>query len=359
MNLLFTTGNYAALHAQRNAQLDQQAAQMPNTTQQDKVAQWHMSRRHGLSGSQIAAVMGFSKWSTPFNVWSFITGRQSEGSANTAPLEWGHRLEPVIAQKYQDDLGVTLSECPTLQSQQFPFLVGSVDRLVLDASGQPIKVLEIKTASINRNSGEKGEDGELVKQWGRGNVYGPNGQLLVQDSQVPKQYLLQVMHYMILTGLKQADIAVLLTTNDYRVFTIDYDEELAAAMIQAADEFWCKYVLDNVMPPMLECDAKTLTPVKGSEVKANSDVLAAIADYKRLNAQIDELKSQLQSARDCITGYIGANDLLIDDQENTLASYSTCKGRASFDDKRFKIEHPDLYDQYVKAGAPYRRFLVK
>ena len=103
MNLLFTTGNYAALHAQRNAQLDQQAAQMPNTTQQDKVAQWHMSRRHGLSGSQIAAVMGFSKWLTPFNVWLFITGRQSEGSANTAPLEWVYRLEPVIAQKYQDD----------------------------------------------------------------------------------------------------------------------------------------------------------------------------------------------------------------------------------------------------------------
>ena len=164
---------------------------------------------------------------------------------------------------------------------------------------------------------------------------------------------------MILTGLKQADIAVLLNTNDYRVFTIDYDEELAAEMIKAADEFWCKHVLDDVMPMLKESDAKTITPTKGATVQATDKVVKAIQVYNELKQSIDDLTKRQQEVRDYITGFIGTNEALIDADENTIATYNQCKGKVGFNSKQFKLDYPEIYAKYVTAGAPYRRLVFK
>ncbi len=359
MNLTFFTGDYAQKHKERNASLDAQLAQMPDSSAAEQVDRWHMSRRHGLTGSQIAAVMNLSKWSTPFAVWSFITGRTNPESNQSAAMEWGHRLEGVIADKYSEQFKVKLAECPTLQSQQYPFLVGSVDRLVLNEQGEPVKVLEIKTTTMNHNSGDKDDLGLDIKEWGPGNQYSPDGRLLIQDSQVPLQYILQVMHYLIITGLKQADIAVLMSGNDFRVYTIDFDEELASQMIQTADRFWCHNVLDAIMPPLKEVDAKTLTPVVKSTAQATSTIVKTIEEFKLRNQELNALKDEVQELRDQITGYIADNEILLDSHHNTIATYKLCKGRESFDSARLKVEHPDLYAQFVKVGAPYRRLSLK
>lgn len=359
MQLIFDTGDYKAKHQQRSLELDRITSGMSANTPEQQHAKWHIARRHGLTGSQIAAVLGASKWETPFTIWAYQTGRNNADDQVKAAFEWGHRLEPVIAQKYMDDFGVQVAEYPTIQSPEYPFLVGSVDRIVLDKNGKPVKVLEIKTSSFNRDSGEKDDDGTSLKQWGKGNVYNAQGQLIEQDSQVPKQYLLQVMHYMILTGLKQADIAVLLNTNDYRVFTIDYDEELAAEMIKAADEFWCHHVLDDVMPMLKESDAKTITPTKGATVQATDKVVKAIQVYNELKQSIDNLTKRQQEVRDFITGFIGTNEALIDADENTIATYNQCKGKVGFNSKQFKLDYPEIYAKYVTAGAPYRRLVFR
>ncbi len=355
MQLRFNTDYYAQKHLEWCHALDNDATSL----KVGSVEMWHNARRHGLSGSQIAAVMGMSKWQSPFAVWSFITGRTKPESDNRPSLEWGHRLEPVVAQKYAEQFGANLVECPTLQSQEYPFLVGSVDRLVVDSNGTPVKVLEIKTASMNHNSGDKDEYGASIKEWGPGNQYSADGRLIEQDSQVPLQYILQVTHYMIITGLKQADIAVLMSTNDYRVYTIDYDEELAQQMIEAADRFWCENVLDNIMPPLKECDAKTLKPDPDSCAQATSSIVKTIEEYKLRNAQLNELKEEVQELRDVITGYIGTNEVLVDSHHAPLATYKMCKPRETFDTAMLKLEHPDVYAAYVKQGTPYRRLVFK
>ena len=38
-------------------------------------------------------------------------------------------------------------------------------------------------------------------------------------------------------------------------------------------------------------------------------------------------------------------------------SYYTPKPTQRFDSKKFKTEHPDIYEQYVKTGAPGARRL--
>lgn len=359
MQLMFSTGDYAKKHKERNAALDAQMAAITADDVGSQIERWHLARRHGISGSQMAAVMDVNKWSTPFAVWSFHMGRTQPESNQSAPMEWGHRLEPVIAQKYSEQFGVKLAEYPTIQSPQYPFLVGSVDRLVLDDLGNPVKILEIKTASMNHNSGDKDADGVNVKEWGDGNVYGADGRLVYPDSQVPLPYIIQVMHYMIVTGLKQADIAVLMSGNDFRVFTIDYDPDIAAEMIEAADRFWCSHVLEGIAPPLKEFDAKQLTPVKGSEAQATSDLVKTVEQLKLRSQDLDQIKDEVQELRDRVTGYIGESESLIDSHHRTLATYKLCKGRESFDSARLRVEMPDIYAQYVRKGTPFRRFTLK
>jgi len=40
-------------------------------------------------------------------------------------------------------------------------------------------------------------------------------------------------------------------------------------------------------------------------------------------------------------------------------SWTQVKGRLTFDAKSFEKDYPDLYAQYCRVGAGYRRFVVK
>ena len=42
-----------------------------------------------------------------------------------------------------------------------------------------------------------------------------------------------------------------------------------------------------------------------------------------------------------------------------VVSWKTSKPRETFDSKRFKSDHPEMYTNYIKQGEPSRRFEVK
>ena len=370
MELLFNDPKYQRKHAERLQWLAQQEAPLRAQLQQaqangDAAAmsglqhqQWLLGRMRGVTGSSVATLLNMNPWQTPYQLWCKYTGCDNTEQPQTDAQEWGHRLEPVIAQKYAELTGLQLQEIPMVQSPQYPFLVGSLDRVAYDKAGAPVKVVEIKTTAMNHDTTDTDEDGVALKAWGGGNQYGPNGELRIKDSQVPKNYLCQVMHYMILTGLQEADIAVLINTNTFRVFTVDYDAALAQAMIAAADRFWCLNVLDDVAPPALEVDVKAMPVNKGTEISCSPEVALELAKLKEVTAQRKALEAQEQQLRDAVLGFMGSNERLMDG-DKCLATYSQCKGRASFNAKRFQVEQPDVYASYVEQGAPYRRFMIR
>lgn len=65
----------------------------PGTGPHDE--RWHELRRQGVTASEIAAVMGLSKWDSPFNLyWSKVNDWRWDGNEETAV---GSHLEPAIA----------------------------------------------------------------------------------------------------------------------------------------------------------------------------------------------------------------------------------------------------------------------
>jgi hypothetical protein len=62
---------------------------------------WHAAREHGIGGSEIAAILGMSKWESRFSLWHRKKGLIGPKAQNTE-MEAGTRLEPAICRKFAD-----------------------------------------------------------------------------------------------------------------------------------------------------------------------------------------------------------------------------------------------------------------
>jgi len=68
-------------------------------------AAWLAARQGGIGGSEIGALMGISEYETPFSVWNTKINGGKDLSAVPA-VEWGHRLEEVVAAKTAEEVGL-------------------------------------------------------------------------------------------------------------------------------------------------------------------------------------------------------------------------------------------------------------
>ena len=319
---------------------------------------WLTNRMFGISGSVIGTVAGLNKWQTPYSAWCEYTGRTEHNTRQSSAMEWGHRLEPVVAQAYADKMrlserGCRLIEQETVSSPEFPFLVASVDRLVIGPDACLDRILEIKTASFNYDTPEREEDGSTVKAWGRGNLYDAAGNLLEQDSQVPTTYLLQVMLYMLVMKCPRADIAVLINTNDFRIFTIDYDPAIARHLVATADNFWCDHVLRDVPVARVESDVKQVTPVEGASIEATPEMVDHISALRDIEVKLKALEDTKKLHRDAVAAFIGDNERMTLNGKS-IATYTMQKGRTTFNQKAFAADNPELYAKYTAQGSSYR-----
>ena len=77
--------------------------------------EWLAERRTGLGSSDAPIIAGVSRWKTPFQLWA-----EKVGLPTVEPdgewLEWGLRLEPLIAEKYAEETGRRLVDPEPFQT---------------------------------------------------------------------------------------------------------------------------------------------------------------------------------------------------------------------------------------------------
>lgn len=199
---------------------------------------WLARRNAGIGGSEIAVLVGEAPdtWGGPIDIWLRKTGRSTGEKIGGPWIEWGQRLEPVIADKYAEVHGVRVVELPAADAPvphpKFPHVLVSPDRIVVDAKGLPEWILEIKNQSpFALGWGEPGTD------------------------QVPGHYLCQG-HYQ--AGVFAArwgiggrcDYPVLVGKDDYREYTTTLDPDFAGELYEVAEQFWRDYVVNDTPPPV-------------------------------------------------------------------------------------------------------------
>lgn len=294
--------------------------------------QWLQDRMSGLGGSDAPAALGLSKWKTPLALYMEKRGELPAQPENE-PMRWGTRLEPIVRQEYAERTGevVRLPE-GLLRHPQHPWMLATVDG-VTDSQ----RLVEIKTARTAEGWGEPGTD------------------------EVPQAYLIQVQHYLAVTALPVADVAVLIGGQDYRQYEVPADPELQELIIEQEAAFW-RAVQEGTPPnPVTYADvvARYGRTSKGGSVPASDEVLEALAALRRYKAERAELDAEEEQVKAVLLAAFGECDTLVDRTGAVLATWKASKGRTSIDTEALKAAHPDLYAKFLKTGEPSRRLLLK
>lgn len=291
-------------------------------------------RRHGIGGSDVAAILEMSPFKSPLDVYLEKIG-EADSTQENERMYWGSRLESLVADEYslRHDRKVRRRHQAVVH-KKYTWMRANVDRIVINLD----RLLECKTTS-ERNAELWGEPG---------------------TDEIPELYMAQAQHYLIVTGRPVIDVAVLIGGQEYRDYTVEADREIHDMLIEEEHRFWDEHVLRGVPPaPRSVEEAQRLWPKHTDRsVLADDPVVEVVNrlrevkdEQKRLEADEKDLKLHIQQ-------YMGDAAVLFDpDGQKPLVTWKS-NDVTRLDGKRLQAEQPHLAKQYM-ATTTQRRLLVK
>lgn len=311
-----------------------------------KTLTWDQKRQGGIGGSDIGAICGVNSFKTAYDVYLDKTVGQSFKGNN---ITWfGSVFESHIADLFESqfrDLFIVKVDKNHYKCPDYPWLNGNIDRRLVEIDTGKKGVLEIKTTRT------------FDDEWGRGCAFGVNFKLVLTDNKVPESYYYQVQHYLLCTGFTFAWLcAFSRDTCELRIYKIDADNGIQNLIKKKGTEFWFNNVIKGVAPdrniPLSE--RKT----NGDTIDADGSIIDKVAELKAIQEKIKQLQLQEEPLKAEIQDFIGENEILLDvTTEKPLVTWKSSE-RRTFDTDKFKSEHKDLYNEYLKLITS-RRFSVK
>ncbi|NLT94836.1 MAG: hypothetical protein GXW85_04770 [Clostridia bacterium] len=295
-------------------------------------SEWLEYRKRGIGGSDAAAIAGLSPWKSPIAVWLEKTSQVEPEEPGEAAY-WGKVLEDIVAQEFAKRTGFKVRRRNAiLQHHEYPWMIANVDRLVVgDNAG-----LECKTTSAFN-----------AKEW--------------EQDEVPAQYLVQVQHYMAVTGYSAWWLAVLIGGNTFIYKKIERDNELIQQLIEIEKDFWENHVLAGVPPEMDGSTASTellqrMYPEgKPAAIDLPSDAGELIETLDFLNEELKALEERKAECENRLKAMLGENEAGRFGER--LVTWKNIVSNR-FDSKTFAKDYPELYEKYLKTSK-YRKFAVK
>ena len=259
-------------------------------------AQWLAERRRGIGGSDIAAIIGLSPWRTPMDVYLDKRGELEDVEPkNPEALYWGTVLEDVVASEYGRRTGRKVQRVNTmLRHATLLWALANIDRAVINPEIAGTVRWKDDHLTTDRIVECKTANGFAAAAWGEPGT-----------DQVPEYYIPQPQWYMGITGARYCDVPVLIGGNDFRIYTIERDDDLIAHLFEAGAAFWQR-ILDGIAPdPQTTEDARRLwaSHLPGKRVivdvtvaQACDEILALQEQAKAIEAREAELKLALMRA---------------------------------------------------------------
>lgn len=296
--------------------------------------EWLKWRLKGIGGSDVSVIAGKNPFRSVYQLWMEKVGLVIPQEEENDYTHFGTILESVVRREFMERTGIKVRARHALfQSEEYPFMMANLDGIIYE-DGQLV-IFEAKTASAYK------ED-----VWEKG---------------VPEEYLLQIQHYMAVTGAKKTYIAALVGGNHFYYHEVLRDENLIADIIQMEYHFWNDNVLAGVEP---EADgSKATADYLGNRypeaftqepVLLPDECLGLCEEYDRVKDEIDRLNQQQTEISNRMKRMLGTHAVgIVGSRRVTWQNYS----RTSFDQKKLKEDDMKLFKKYQKTST-YRRFMV-
>lgn len=281
-------------------------------------AAWLAARRSGIGGSDAATVAGLNPYSSRYELYLDKTGQLPE-KPKTSAMDWGHRLEPVIARWFTDETGLEVRDAGLLAHYDREWQLVTPDRLVVDGG-----ILEMKSTNDRQ-----------AKLW--------------DDDQVPDAAELQCQHCLAVTGRSHAWVAVLVNGRDPMLRRVERDEALIETLTEMEREFWETYVLPRNEPPIDDSEATEVAislrwPVDTADDAAVDETVTGLLDeWEQAKAEEKAAKERARHAQSRIAAKVGDAGHATVHGERVLSLVAN----GSFSAKRFTTEHPELAETFT------------
>lgn len=183
--------------------------------------EWLQWRKEGIGGSDVSVICGINKYKSALELWLEKRGYKENDEAGESAY-WGTTLEPIVREEFVKRTSLEVETISLmLKHPKYDFMIANVDGIVNDNEGKKC-IFEAKTASAYK-----------LDQW--------------KDDEIPEEYMLQIQHYMAVTGYERTYIAVLIGGNTFKYKAIDRDDELIDMIISIEENFW-NCVINDVPP---------------------------------------------------------------------------------------------------------------
>lgn len=319
---------------------------------------WLGYRRLGIGGSDAAAIMGVSPFCTKRDLYydkCGIAPAMDEEESNWVAKEVGHRLEDLVAEIFSKKTGFRVFPVRKMfRHPLYPFMLADVD-FFIDFGDGTYGILECKTTNYN-----------CQDKWA--------------NNSTPVNYEYQGRHYMAVMNINKVYFACLYGNNEDEFFIryMERDLELEEDLIAEEEYFWNDNVKMGVEPPYTEKADLVLESIRkhygpadkdADKVNLNRKHKVGIERYlelkeqkSKLDQESKKLEEQMKESYAEIVEEMGVSctGVLKDGSTEYIVTYNPAY-RTGIDKKgleKLKVQHPDVYDDYVNTTES-RRFSVK
>lgn len=249
---------------------------------------WYALRRTGIGSSDVAAILGYSRYRSAAHVWADKRGDLGPDDTSEAG-RWGHLLEAVVAEEVAAQHGWCVAAAPTLRHVEHPHRMANLDRLV---TGCIIEggycALEVKTRSAY-----------VAGSW---------------REDVPDDVLAQCQWQLLVTGLEHVHVACLVGGQRLVEHLVFPEPAVAAYVAAQADAVW-DAVQTGVRPRVDEAALlldllDRLYPDRAGEVEVDPAAAAEIRAAYDIGKQTEAAgKAMAVDAKAALVALLGAGDV--------------------------------------------------
>lgn len=204
-------------------------------------SEWLDYRKQGIGGSDSAAILGLNPYMSNVQLWEIKTGRREQEDIGAKPyVKYGNDAEGPLRELFSLDFPkykVSWKEWDAREHKEHSFLRGTLDGELLETETGRRGVLEIKTTSILQSM--------QYERW---------------NNQVPQNYFVQILHYLLVTGFDFAVLKAQLKTvygEDIRLNVRHYffEREKLKKDLEILEkkvvDFWQNNVLKDIKPNLI------------------------------------------------------------------------------------------------------------
>jgi putative phage-type endonuclease len=308
----------------------------------ERRAAWLEERRKHITGTDIASILGLSKFRSPVDVWLEKRNEGVEQEVNEQ-MKWGHRLERGILRGYEEETGHLLAYADPYK------LITAPDCMLLGAT------LDARHAGGDLRPVDAKNIGRAVAgEWGE-----------PESDDIPIYYALQLHMQMIVAKTDIADLAALFWGSKFARYIVHADAEIAATIKTEAEAWWKRHVVNGECPPL--DGSKSASEYLARKWAKNTEVLIAS------DQETDIIAVSLREVRKSITEQESIESAYINQLKERIADAAGIKGewgriswKRTRDSAKVNWEAiathlgatSELVTKFTEKTHGYRRFLA-